>query len=233
MSHFSTLLLYEQVYGLEGRIEFARRIEERYGDNRQVDSERPLVWTDGSKAGDTTVTYDKGGWVFWMLLREMGRGAGLEGIRDFIGRYAESDDYPVLQDFLAVMREHAPDVEGFDAFAGQWFHDVVVPRYRFEEATVEEVEGGFVVEATVSNAGSGRMPVEVAAVRGERFPDEENGEKEDAEPWRAARQTVVLGEGESAAVTIRCDFEPERLEVDPDALVLMLEREQAVRELGS
>ncbi|MCP3911632.1 MAG: hypothetical protein GY713_11825, partial [Actinomycetia bacterium] len=83
---------------------------------------------------------------------------------------------------------------------------------------------------TVENAGSGRMSVEIAAVRGERFPDEEDS---DAEPWRSVRETVVLGEGESAAVVIRCDFEPERLEVDPDALVLMLGREQAVRELGS
>ncbi|MCP3911893.1 MAG: M1 family metallopeptidase, partial [Actinomycetia bacterium] len=148
MSHFSTLLLNEQVNGLEGRIEFARRIEDRYGDNRQVDSERPLVWTDGSKAGDTTVTYDKGGWVFWMLLQEMGRERGLAGISDFIHRYAESDDYPVLQDFLAVMRQHAEDVETFDAFADQWFHDVVVPQYRFTSAEIEEVDGGFVVETT-------------------------------------------------------------------------------------
>ena len=72
MAHFSTALLYEQIKGEEDRIGFLKQIEERYGDARQVDSEKPLVWIDGSKAGDNTVTYDKGGWVFWMLLHHLG-----------------------------------------------------------------------------------------------------------------------------------------------------------------
>ncbi|MEM7356340.1 MAG: M1 family aminopeptidase, partial [Acidobacteriota bacterium] len=201
MAHFSTLLLSEQVHGLRGRIEFARRIEERYGDNRRVDSERSLVWTDGSKAGDTTVTYDKGGWVFWMLLNHLGRDIGLAGVQDFIARYAESDDYPVLQDFVAVLREHATDVEAYDAFVEQWFFDVVVPQYRFESAEVTPAGGGFTVTAVVQNFGSGRMPVEIAAVRGERFP-EDSEDVEQGEVWREARTTITLDAGESATVTI-------------------------------
>jgi ABC-type Na+ efflux pump permease subunit len=225
MAHFSTLLLAEQVKGLRGRIEFAKRIEERYGDRRRVDAERPLVWTDGSKAGDTTVTYDKGGWVFWMLTTHLGREVALAGIQDFIGRYVESNDYPVLQDFIAVMREHAVDQEAFDAFVGQWFLDVVMPQYRFESAEVKASGDGFTVSATVKNVGTGRMPVEVAAVRGERFLEEP--ESTGGEDWRDARVTVTLGAGESATVTIPCGFEPERLLIDPDVRVLMLLREQA------
>lgn len=231
MAHFSTLLLTEQVHGLEGRIEFAKRIEERYGDRRRVDSERPLVWTDGSKAGDNTVTYDKGGWVFWMLLNHLGREAALAGYQDFIGRYAESEDYPVLQDFVAVMREHASDTTAFDAFVEQWFFDVVLPQYRFESVEVTPTGNSYTVHATVNNVGTGRMSVAVAAVRGERFPEEQNSEG--AEPWREVRELITLGAGESATVILTTDFEPERLMVDPDAEVLMLKRERAEKRLIS
>ncbi len=72
-AHFSTILLVEQVKGLNARIDFCKRIEASYGKDRQADSERPLVKIDGERPGDTTVTYDKGGWVFWMLLNHMGR----------------------------------------------------------------------------------------------------------------------------------------------------------------
>src|SRR5262249_23318512 len=72
-AHFATLLLFEQVRGMRGRIEFAKRIEDSYAKGRRADSERPLVKIDGSRDGDTTVTYDKTGFVLWMLLNRMGR----------------------------------------------------------------------------------------------------------------------------------------------------------------
>ena len=227
MAHYSTILLHEQVKGLRERIEFCKRIEDRYTDNRQVDSERPLVKVDGSRPGDTTVTYDKGGWVFWMLHRHLGREAMLAGLQDFIGRYRINEDHPVLQDFLVVMREHAADPEAFDAFAQQWFHEVVLPHFVVDEARL--AEGGGSVEATVTNEGEGTVTVEVAAVRGERFPDED--EAEEAEDWQEARVSVELAAGESKTVTIPCDFEPERVVVDPDALVLQFGREKAEAEL--
>jgi aminopeptidase N len=182
----------------------------------------------GDKAGDTTVTYDKGGWVFWMLYNLMGKDACLAGMNDFIGRYHAGPDFPVLQDFVAVMREHAPDAAAYDAFTEQWFFDVVVPEFRLAAARKEEAAGAWTVTATIENAGTGRMPVEVAAVRGKRFPGEDDG---DAEPWREARETVVLGAGESAEFTLACDFEPEELVVDPDVTVLMLDRKKAVARL--
>ncbi|MCP4657422.1 MAG: hypothetical protein GY856_18610 [bacterium] len=227
-AHFSTILLTDQVNGPEARIEFCKRIEESYGDGRQVDSERPLVWTDGSKTGDGTVTYDKGGWVLWMLLNRMGRDAALGGIQDFIRRYAQNDDYPVLQDFVAVMREHATDVDAFDEFVDQWFFDVVLPEYRIESAEVSPAQERWTVSATVTNRGTGRMPVEVAATRGERFAET----AEDQEEFREARVSVTVGAGESRTIRIPCEFEPQRLLVDPDARVLMLRRERAVREVA-
>src|SRR5262245_64051139 len=94
-SHFATMLLFEQVKGLRARIEFARKIEDQYAKTRQADSERPLVKTDGSRDGDTTVTYDKAGWVFWMLLNHMGRDRMLEGVRAFFDAYHANPDHPV------------------------------------------------------------------------------------------------------------------------------------------
>ena len=49
-----------------------------------------------ARAGDVTVTYDKGGWVFWMLLNRMGRDAALAGIQEFIAHYSTDRDHPVL-----------------------------------------------------------------------------------------------------------------------------------------
>ena len=75
----------------------------------------------------------------------------------------------------------------------------------------------------VKNAGTGRMPVEVAAARGDRFT------KNKPNPlYRDARQTVTLGAGEERTVEIPCAFQPERVLVDPDVKVLQLRRKAAV-----
>jgi ABC-type transport system involved in multi-copper enzyme maturation permease subunit len=223
MAHFSTLLLMEQVKGPAARRELAKRLEERYGDERQVDAERPLVKIDDSRRGDTTVTYDKGGWVFWMLLRQMGRDRMLAGLRQFIHDWSDNPDHPVLQDFLATMRPFAADPAAFDAFAKQWFYQVVVPEYELSDAHVRKEGPGWRVTVKLRNAGTGRMPVQVAAVRRE-------GGKGD-QP-RNARSTVILGAGEEASVSIFCPFEPDRIVVDPDVEVLQLRRKAAVSRLG-
>jgi len=232
MAHFSTILLTEQVKGQRDRIELCKRFEERYCDNRQVDSERPLVWVDGTKAGDTTVMYEKGGWAMWMLLHHMGRDAALAGLQDFVRRYAQDLDHPVLQDFLAVMREHAADRPAFDDFTGQWYHEVVMPEYRIDQVETRAFDGGWSVTARVTNDGTGRMPVEIAAVRGERFPDASGEALESPDAWHEARTTVTLAADESQMVTIDSDFEPERIVVDPDLVVLMLQRERVEHRLG-
>ena len=220
MAHFSTILLIDQVKGLRDRIEFCRRIEEAYGDSRVVDSERPLVKTSGSRRGDRTVMYNKGGFVFWMLLQLMGRDAGLAGVQEFIGHYSSDPDHPLLQDFVASMRPFAPAPAAVDEFTDAWLFDVVVPEYRLSDAEV--TPAGATV--TVENTGSGRMPVQVVAARAERFD-------EDGEPnpgYRQRRVEITLGPGERVVVEIPCDFEPDRVVVDPDALVLQLNRDQAI-----
>ena len=230
MAHYSTILLHEQVLGEQYRIEFTKRIEEQYGDQRVADTERSLVKTDDTRPGDQTVRYDKGGWVMWMLHQLMGREAILSGLHEFIARYNPDPDFPVIQDMLAVLRESAPDTVAFDEFAGQWFHDVVVPEYVLEDVTREQAEGAWVVRGTVRNAGSGVMPIELAVAFGERFPDDEADESDAQEPtpdYRDARTEVTVAAGESVSFEIRSDFEPDRVMVDPDVLVLQLNRDRA------
>ena len=95
------------------------------------------------------------------------------------------------------------------------------------EAKRATVGGGWDVTAKVTNRGSATMPVQVAAVTGERFD-----EKGVAKPgYREARGSVMLGKGESKEVRIRCPFRPERVVVDPDVQVLQLRRNTAVAKL--
>ena len=96
------------------------------------------------------------------------------------------------------------------------------------------------VTVRIENKGTGRMPIEVCAARGERFPENEAdalsaaGTVQAAQPDEAyndVRERIELGAGESRTLTLHCDFEPERVLVDPDALVLQLRRERASVEL--
>jgi hypothetical protein len=227
MAHFSTILLTGEARGLEQRMAFCRQIEDRYANSRQRDSERPLVKVDGSLPGDRRIIYDRGGWAFWMLHERMGRDASLAGLREYLATYRDSRDHPLIEEYLAVMRRHAPDPAVFDAFVRQWFFGTVVPQYQITDAALMRAGGGYEVRAKVKNTGTGVMPVEIAATSGERFPKART--KENA--WQDARATVTLDAGEEREVVIRCAFEPRKLVVDPDVRVLMLERQKAERPL--
>jgi hypothetical protein len=223
-AHFSTILLVEQIKGLNARIDFCKRLEASYGKSRRPDSERALVKTDATRPSDTTVMYDKGGWVFWMLLNQMGRERALQGLQAFMRTYHGNPDHPVLQDFLEVMRPFAPDPAAFDAFARQWFFEVVLPEYRLHEPRKMREGGAWKVAVRLENAGTGTMPVEIAATRGRRF----DGSGQAAPGYREARAIKTLGKGESRELEIRCYFEPDTVIVDPDAKVLQLQRQNAV-----
>ena len=63
------------------------------------------------------------------------------------------------------------------------------------------------------------MPIEVAAIKGDRF--------EDAKNFRKSPVIITIADGETKDVMIHCDFEPERIVVDPDIQVLQLQRNAA------
>ncbi|MBL8692948.1 MAG: ABC transporter permease subunit [Planctomycetes bacterium] len=236
MAHYSTMRLLEQVKGEHARREFCKRIEERYGDSRQVDSERPLVKIDGSKPGDTTVTYDRGGWVFWMTERLLGRDAMQRGLRAFMDQYCNNTDFPVLQDFTAVMREQAADPERFDRFVRDWYHGTALPEFKIsgaerKQAALSTNPAGaddslraWDVGFEIRNVGTGQEPVTVAAVLGEPFDDAGKPN----EKYREERTTVLLGPGEQRSVRLQCAFQPDRIVVDPDVHLLQLQRKLAL-----
>src|SRR5262245_31578592 len=158
-----------------------------------------------------------------MLHRWLGKDASMAALREYLATYRDSRDHAALEDYLAIMRRHAADTTAFDAFTAQWFRQVVVPEYKIDEASVAKSGAGWTVTATVRNIGTATMPVEIAAVRGERFPHD----KKDAKHYDDARSTLTLGPKETKTVTIACAFEPEKVLVDPDITVLMLERQKA------
>lgn len=223
MSHYSTMLLTDQVKGLQQRLAFCRQIEDSYGDNRRSDSERSLMLVDASRPGDNTVIYDKAGYVFWMLHQLMGRDAMFAAHRDLIETYRNADDHATLHDALQIWRKHAPDPAAYDAFVEQWFKKVVVPEYKLKGATRAKDGAAWTVKFEVRNDGTGLMPVEVAAVTGDRFDDKGAAKA----GYRDVRQTVLLDKGEKRVVELRCPFEPSKVVVDPDYKVLQLERKNA------
>ncbi len=231
MAHFSTLLLFEQVRGPRGRMEFAKGIEKRYNDRRRPDDERAMYDIDGSHRSDETATYDRGGWVFWMLYDYLGHERALAGYREFVRTWSVSRDHPALQDLVAALRPYASDTTAYDAFVKQWFEDRAMPQYRITRATKSKRGAGADVTLTVTNTGTGRMPVEIAVTAGERWVKAKPGAAvapsvQDA-AYREARGAVTLGAGESRTLTIRCAFQPERVVVDPDVRVLQLNRKLA------
>ncbi|MFM8697595.1 MAG: M1 family aminopeptidase, partial [Phycisphaerales bacterium] len=96
MAHYASARLIRQVRGERMRMAFMRGIEFGYGNARSADDELPMTETDGSRSGDTTVTYDKGGWVFWMLMEHMGEERMDAAMREFIGRFKDGPDHPLL-----------------------------------------------------------------------------------------------------------------------------------------
>jgi ABC-2 type transport system permease protein len=237
LANFSAALLTLEKRGDTQRQKLLRQWEDDYANGRSADSERPMVLTSGTRPGDETVTYDKGGWVFWMLMDLMGRDRMLAGLQDFIRTYQDGPDYPLLQDFVTVMRRHATDLPAFDAFTRQWFDSVVLPEFKLWDLKVSRpVEGEWLVEGTLENVGTGSVSVEVAAIGTEpkaSKPDPGTDGPETAEPSQApdARATVAIGAGERVPFRVVTLFEPVRVRVDPDVRMLQVRRKLAEQPL--
>lgn len=223
-AHFATLMLIEELRGPAARMEFARRLETIYGENRQPDTERPLVSTTWHRPGDFAVIYNRGAWVFWMLERQMGRESFLEGMREYFATYHLSLDHPLLPDLTGILRRHASDPETFDTVVQQFLYDTKIPEYRVAAAEKEFAGERWVSRLRILNNGTGRIPVEVAVTAGGRRFDAAGRlrpEHEENRGW------VEVGAGEESEIEIVSDFEPERVVLDPDHNVLMLQRKAA------
>lgn len=226
MAHYSALLLQEVVYGIKGRIALATEMEASYARKRRADSELPVgTIINDQAAADWTVVYEKGAWVMWMLQNQLGRDSTLSGLQAFIQAYKDSPVLPATQHLLATLRTYAADTTAYDAFVEQWFFDVVLPEYQITDATVTERDGRWEITATVTNVGTGLAEIEVAATRRERFAEEDT--------YSEKRITIKAPPNDPQPISLTVDFAPERLIVDPDALVLMLNRTRAVAALNA
>ena len=224
MANFSAYMLSLECRGATAARHALREWENTYVNTRSADSERPLVRTSGTRPGDTSVTYDKGGWVFVMLMDLMGRDAMLAGLQDFIRQYRDGPDFPLLQDFIRVMRSHASDVEEFDAFATQWFERVVLPEFKVRDGEITGPVGEppvWTTTALIENAGTGLVSVDVAV---------ERAQGSDPEPQRVMTRVTLGPDGEPssrAAISVQTPFEPARIVVDPDVRQLQVRRKLA------
>ena len=223
MCHFSAMLLLEAVKGQRARMDFARRIEHHYEKGRSASSEQPLTEVDGEgdRDGLSVVWYDRGGWAFWMLMQQMGREQLFSGLRTFVERYRINRDHPTFADLFAVLRPFAAQPTVFDDFVEQWFEKVTLPRFEVQSTSREPVGNRWRVSGRVVNAGTGRVWVDIAAATGERFTD----------GYREARTRVELPPDQPRTFVLEMDFQPDRVEVDPDVMVLQTGRKGARRSL--
>ncbi|MCE9619596.1 MAG: hypothetical protein K8R92_06780 [Planctomycetes bacterium] len=246
MANYSAWMLTRECRGEAAAKHVLREWENTYVDRRSADSERPLVKLSGSRPGDSSVTYDKGGWVFVMLMDHMGRDAMLAGLQEFIAKYQNGPDYPLLQQFVAVMRTHAKDQTAFDAFTKQWFEQVVLPEYKVRDAKITGPEGEppmWTTTAIIDNVGTGTMTIDVAAegkkpavsLADAAAAPKDDAKKADAKPAeppapRVMTQVTLGPEGTEqshAWIEIKTPFAPAKLVVDPDVRVLQVRRKLA------
>ena len=223
MAHFSTMLLTDQVQGPDGGMAFRRFCETRYATGRRKDAERPLTQLDQDRAGDSRLLYERSGWVLWMMQDLMGHDDAIRGIQSFVREFRDTTDHVSLQDYLATMRRFAPDPVAYDSLVSQWVYGTVLPEYKLGGAKRTQEGKGWVVSVTVRNDGTGRMPIDVAAANEDRF----DGAGKSKKDYIDKRERITLSAGESRAVTIRTDFKPTRIVVDPDVHVLQFRRDKA------
>jgi len=238
LAEFSALMLVHHELGAEQGKTLRRRWESAYVSGRSPDDERSINRTDGTRPGDTVVTYNRAGLVFWMLREEMGEEAMLAGLREFVGKWKngvetpEGLDFPLIEDMVESLRAHAPDVARFDAFVGQWIFGTKLPELELGETAVTlDAAGGtataaFIVDGTLSNIAKGGGEVEVV-VRvygkpGVEPPADGRGLKD--APFQDV--TVRLKDDESATFRIATSFRPVKVVVDPEVRLLFAGRKR-------
>lgn len=231
LAEFSACMLVHHELAAEQARVLRRRWEKQYVEGRSPDNERPLNRVDGSRGGDGVVTYQRAGWVFWMLRGLMGEEALLAGLRDFIATWrdgvATDDglDFPLVEDLVASLRPHAPDAAAFDDFVGRWILGTDLPELAVRDAAVEKAGDGYRVTGELANVGTGRVEVRVR-VEG-RKP-----EGKETRPLQA--DTVVPVSAEAPGrFEIATDFVPVRILVDPEVELLFTGRKRCETPLAA
>ena len=230
MANYSAALLVEQLRGVPTRRSLLKKFEREYVQGRNPDRERPLHKVDGSRPGDTPVVYNRGGWVFFMLMEQMGRARMLEGLQEFIAKFRNGPDFPLIEDLVETLRPHAADPAAFDTFVQQWLLGKVLPEFHLADIVQETTaEGQHIVTGTLTNTGTGRVEVDVALVppAKDESPSADSPDAVDHPRDADSLQRVTVGPGESVAWRLTSRFPPAEVVVDPDVKVLQAGRKLA------
>ncbi len=240
LAEFSAAMLLHHELGESQATAMRRRWEKQYVEGRRADNERSINRTDGSRPGDQVVTYQRAGLVFWMLRDLMGEEAMVAGLRAFVARWKdgvqtpEGLDFPLIEDMIADLRPHAPDVARFDAFVNDWILGKVLPILELEAPKVEAGAGGdFTTTTVLQNTGTGTAEVVVrvlgAAPKEAADATASPGTQKPAPPH--ADVVVRVGPGKSVEVKVPTGFRPARVVVDPQVRLLFSGRRACERSL--
>ncbi|MFN9946102.1 MAG: M1 family aminopeptidase, partial [Planctomycetota bacterium] len=181
LAEFSSLMLVHHELGEEQGQALRRRWERAYAFGRSPDDERSINRTDGTRPGDQVITYNRAGFVFWMLRDCMGEDAMVAGLRAFVAKWRdgvetpEGLDFPLIEDMVVSLREHAPDQVKFDAFVADWILGTKFPELEVADTRIADgsTEGAYATKGSLRNIATGRgasaSPVEVVVrVLGEK-----------------------------------------------------------------
>jgi ABC-2 type transport system permease protein len=223
LAEFSALMLLHHELGEEQGKTLRRRWEKAYTEGRRADNERSINRTDGTRPGDTVVTYNRAGLVFWMLRDLMGEERMLAGLQAFVTKWRdgvttpEGLDFPLIEDMVESLRPFAPDEVAFNIFVDQWIYGTVLPELELGEAVVRGADGAFTTEVELRNLGSGTVDVTVRVVGDDktRFED----------------AVLRVAAGGSAPVVVQSAFKPAKLVVDPDVRLLFAGRKRCEKSL--
>jgi len=237
LAEFSSLMLVHHELGEKQGMALRRRWERAYSFGRSPDDERSINRTDGTRPGDQVVTYNRAGFVFWMLRGVMGEDAMVAGLRAFVEKWKngvetpEGLDFPLIEDMVVSLREHAPDQAKFDAFVADWILGTKFPELEVADARIADgsTEGAYTTEGSLRNIATGRSasasPIEVVVrVVGEKpaTPDAEA-------PF--ADVSVRLDGGEGTDFRIETTFKPVKVMVDPKVSLLFAGRQRCEKSL--
>jgi ABC-2 type transport system permease protein len=237
LAEFSALMLVHHELG-EGQARTLRRRWERaYVFGRSPDDERSINRTDGTRPGDTVVTYNRAGFVFWMLRDLMGEERMLAGLRAFVEKWKsgvetpEGLDFPLIEDMVESLRAHAPDAAAFDAFVAQWIYGTALPDLEIAGAKVlaeaagggasSAAEAGVTTEVTLAHRGTGVVDVVVRA----------EGAATGNEPAPFVDEVVRIGPGETRTLRLESGFRPVKVIADPEVRVLLVGRKRCEQTL--
>ncbi|MBI3976367.1 MAG: hypothetical protein HY334_08260, partial [Armatimonadetes bacterium] len=138
--------------------------EERDDYSLVIGRDRPITFYTFINSGGgvaAIVRYAKGALVLHMLRYVLGEAK----FQQFLSSLVRENRHKAIR--IETVQEFAEAAHGesLNWFFRQWFYDVVVPDYQIVAASSAADGSGFKTTATLRNAGSGSMPVEVGFVQ--------------------------------------------------------------------